>query len=73
MWNIQLRMTGRWKASWMLSKLRPRVSGITRPSTTQTPSVNRPKRKYAPKAELASRIGVMRATSQLASCHGVSG
>ena len=41
-------------------------------STTNVKNATPPKRKYAPYADLARKMGVAKATSQFAICHEVS-
>ena len=64
-WCAQLRSTGLWRDSWMLSSDLPRVSGMDTHSTMTVARAKLPYRKYAPEDELARKIGVTIATSQL--------
>jgi len=54
----QLRITGWLNASWIASNGSPRVSGIEIANTKTVPAAKAPKRKYAPNAECARKIGV---------------
>jgi hypothetical protein len=64
-WDIQFLTAGPWwNAAWMSSSERPCVSGMYIESTMTVPSVRKPKRKYAPKADLERKTGVAKATSQ---------
>jgi hypothetical protein len=51
----------------IVSRVTPFVSGIAIAQTTTVRRAAKPKKKYAPNEELASRIGVVKATTQFES------
>jgi hypothetical protein len=55
----------------MFSSDLPRVSGIYIARTETVPNARNPKRKYAPNADLARKIGVKIATSQFVTCSSI--